>query len=302
MSQRSGFELPGDGVNRARSDRVERLRHAGAWSASGTVGQFAALRAAGFEPVGQVFGASVLHIPAATRATLPRCTGKGTDLADAPGSTGGLLERGARRVVLERATAECRALGGDGIIGVRLSVVPHPSGGMQFTAEGTAVRAASRIRPATPFTTHVSGPDLARLLGAGWMPFCVLFAFAIGSHHDDTGTWVDTRRVVGAEGNREVYTYTRLVNDTRRAARDQLAPAVQACGGQGVVTAEMTLRVSERECPRLEHQHDHIAEAGFLGSALAALPKRKQAAPRTLSIMRLNQGQEPHWQQPQPSQ
>jgi hypothetical protein len=75
----------------------------------------------------------------------------------------------ARRAAVDRMTAECAALGGHGVVGVRLSRGPFALGGLEFTAVGTAVRAAGvAAGPRVPFTSAVSGQDFARLVMAGW--------------------------------------------------------------------------------------------------------------------------------------
>ena len=47
----------------------------------------------------------------------------------------------ARRTAISRMTAECEALGGHGVVGVRLTIGPFPAGGLEFKAIGTAIRA-----------------------------------------------------------------------------------------------------------------------------------------------------------------
>ncbi|MFE3583407.1 heavy metal-binding domain-containing protein [Streptomyces vinaceus] len=70
----------------------------------------------------------------------------------------------ARKRALARAVDECRALGGDGIVGVSMDIDPMPLGGLECTVRGTAVRARSRIRPHQPFSSHLGGQDFARLI------------------------------------------------------------------------------------------------------------------------------------------
>ena len=71
----------------------------------------------------------------------------------------------ARRLALGRAVAECQALGGDGIVGATLRGPPRSStGGLEFTALGTAVRARCDVRPRRPFTSHLTGQDFAKLI------------------------------------------------------------------------------------------------------------------------------------------
>jgi uncharacterized protein YbjQ (UPF0145 family) len=49
----------------------------------------------------------------------------------------------ARQTAIDRMTAQCAALGGHGVVGVRLSRGSLPLGGLDFTAIGTAVRAGA---------------------------------------------------------------------------------------------------------------------------------------------------------------
>lgn len=212
-----------------------------------------------------------------------------SDLASAGGGPFGALLRkahGVRRLALSRAVEECRALGGDGIVGVTLAIKPFPADGTEFVLQGTAVRERSAIRPAAPFTSHLSGQEFALLLQAGWVPTALVFGVSLGSRHGDMRTRRQTRRNAD---RREVRSYTELVKDTRRDARDQLKRTVAEHRGDGVVVDEMTLHIGERECPAVEGQHDHIAEATILGTSIVSFGRRPAAGnPAPLAIMRLN--------------
>jgi len=276
----------------ARLSRLERLRHAGAWAFQGPVGEFGAASIAGFDPVGQVFGTTVAYLDpvAFDPCYVPgSATRTGQTSAD-PYNPRLLRLNTARRTALERVLAECQALGGDGIVGARLSSADFYSHTTEFTVEGTAVRARSSTRPGAPFTTHVSGQDLAKLLRAGWMPFALVFGTAIASRHFDESMFQQTRRGIGAAGNREVSGYTRLVNDARRGARRALETAVRDQGGQGAVVQEMTLHFTERECPSTTEHSDYVVEATILGSAIVSFERSEPAAAREapLAIMRLD--------------
>jgi hypothetical protein len=125
-----------------------------------TCQELAAVGSVGFAPVGQVFGAAVY---AAGSASGSRCPGSPAvqvpDRGD-PAGFGPLVEAmyQARRAAVDRMTAECAALGGHGVVGVRLSRGPFALGGLEFTAIGTAVRAAGAAAgPPAPFTSDVSG-------------------------------------------------------------------------------------------------------------------------------------------------
>lgn len=274
--------------------RLARLGNHAAWSALGPVQQFAAIAGSGFDPVGHVLGTTVLHL--GNLSSRARCSGNWTytartDLASRNGPFQGLRRRlaGARRLALSRAVAECRAQHGDGILDARLTVTDVGETALEFTVQGTAVRARSRSHLESPFSAHVSGVEYAALLRSGWLPVSVVYAVAIGSRHDEGATRRQTRRRLGASGNGEVVAYSRLVNDTRRDARDLLRETVGAHHCDGVVVNELTLRISERECPTNEGQHDHVAEATIAGTGLVALTPGSAVEPDApLTIMRLD--------------
>jgi uncharacterized protein YbjQ (UPF0145 family) len=191
-----------------------------------------------------------------------------------------------RRLAISRAVEECKAAGGDGIVGMKMSVSPFPSGGTEFTVQGTAVRARAAIRPAAPFTSHVSGQEFASLLRSGWVPSALVFGVSLGARHHDLRTSSQTRRTAAS---REVSSYSRLVMDTRRDARNQLEKAVTAEGADGVVVDEIALHIGERECPSIEGARDHVCEAVILGTSIVSFGLSAAAGSRApLSIMRLN--------------
>ena len=51
-------------------------------------------------------------------------------------------------------------------------------------------------------------------------------------------------------------------------ARVQLERDVRRIGAEGVVIADMNLRVSERECPMQEGARDHIVETTIIGTSI----------------------------------
>jgi uncharacterized protein YbjQ (UPF0145 family) len=252
--------------------------------------ELAALTGSGFEPAGTVTGTAVVHLGYVSQGG--RCSAgtvyARTDLASAmTGPVNQLLRKrnGIRRLALSRAVEECQELGADGIVGISLTITPFPAGGTEFTIRGTAVRARSPIRPAAPFTTHVSGQELASLLRAGWMPCSMVFGIAIGTHHDNTKT---SSRTPPKQYNYELRTYTQLIGDTRRDARAQLEGELAKAGADGVVVDGLTLELGERECPSLEGARDFLAEATILGTSIVSFGQAGERPAVPLSIMRLD--------------
>jgi uncharacterized protein YbjQ (UPF0145 family) len=276
------------------------IRSSGTWGSALTSDEFAAIRSVGFEPVGQVFGAAVYSAGSASASS---CPGTGGSFGDATrsrsatyvsgqgalGSFGPMVQaiNEVRHTAIDRMTAECAALGGHGVVGVQLSRGSFILGGLQFSAFGTAVRAAGAGRgPRAPFTSDLSGQDFAKLIMTGWVPAGIVLGISIGLRHDDRPT---TRQTRWRSGNAEVAGWTELVGQSRRDARDQLETDVRRLGAEGVVIATMQMRVRDRDCPVQLGRRDHIVEATLIGTAIARFsPARRPGAGPALAIMSLD--------------
>ena len=191
----------------------------------------------------------------------------------------------ARTRAMERMRQECAMLGGDGVVAVHLTVAPFSAGGLEFQAVGTAIRADGPVRPPQPFLSDLTGQEFATLLAAGWVPCGLVLGVAVMARHDD---WTVVRQAA-SWSNQEVGGYTDLVQATREAARSALRHDCARHGGTTVVVREMTLDVHERPCSMGgEDQHDHLAEAMVIGTALVAFEHAGGNAPvRPLPILRL---------------
>jgi uncharacterized protein YbjQ (UPF0145 family) len=278
-------------------------RSGGTWGSLLAGQELAAVGSVGFAPVGQVFGAAVYAAGAASGSGCPGP--EGSPGGEPPGRVGrggfGPLVEAmyqARRTAVDRMTAECAALGGHGVVGVRLSRGPFALGGLEFTASGTAVRAAGAAGGLrVPFTAGVSGPDFARLIMAGWVPAGLALGIAIGSRHDDR---VTTRQARLWSGNAEVAGWTALVNQTRQDARRRLEEDVKRLGAEGVVIADMQTRARERDCPVAVGRRDHIVEVTLTGTAIASFsPADRSRAGAALAVMPLGpRGRQGAWARP----
>lgn len=195
--------------------------------------------------------------------------------------------------VLNRMLAEAAALGADGVVGVDLQWARLDSGARELVALGTAVRDRRpehrRGAGTWPFCTELSGEDVAKALLAGWTPLGIALGLSVAVKHDD---WAMQRQTstFGGAGNIEVDGLTALLHAARTEARENLADrASRFTGAAQVVISRNSLHISERECG--ENQRDHIAEATFLGTALAYDPRRARQPPESsLSILPLSGG------------
>jgi uncharacterized protein YbjQ (UPF0145 family) len=275
------------------------IRSSGTWGSSLTSGEFAAIRSAGFEPVGQVLGAAVYAAGAASGSYCPAAGGPsgggipGPSAAQVPGQRspgpfGPLVEAmyQARHTAIDRMATECARLGGHGVVGVRLSRGSFPLGGLEFTAIGTAVRApGAAYGQRQPFTSDLSGQDFAKLIMAGWVPAGLALGISIEARHDDRTT---ARQARWGSGNAEISGWTGLVSESRHDARRQLEREVNQLGAEGVVIAAMQLRVSQRDCPVTVGRRDHIVETTLIGTGIARFsPAGRCHAGPALAVMPL---------------
>lgn len=275
------------------------IRGSGTWSSALSADEFAAIRAAGFEPVGQVLGAAVYNIGYTGGWACPGSwAGYGGFMTPARGVTAvsGTSSLGsfgpmvqalytARRSAIGRMESECTELGGHGVVGVRLTIGGFPAGGLEFKAIGTAVRAPGAAPLRQPFASDLSGQDFAKLIMSGWAPAGLVLGISVGSRHDD---WLTVTQTRWGSGNTEVHGYTDLINQTRHDARIQLERDVTRTGADGVVVQEMDVKVRERECPMQESRRDHIVEATIIGTAIARFRQAQGRQPEPLAIMSLD--------------
>ena len=280
------------------------IRSGGTWGSALTADEFAAVRSAGFEPVGQVFGAAIYDAGSASGYSCPgvrRSSGGGlpTQVSGqgGPGSFGPLVQAmyQARHTAIDRMITECAALGGHGVVGVRLSRGSFALGGLEFTAIGTAVRAPGAPHgQQVPFTCDLSGQDFAKLIMMGWVPAGLALGISIGSRHDDRKT---TRQARWGSGNAEVVGWTELVSQSRHDARRQLEGDVKRLGADGVVIAAIQMQVRARDCPVTVGRRDHIVEATLIGTAIARFSRARQRHarpdPKPMTVMSLDPPAEP---------
>jgi uncharacterized protein YbjQ (UPF0145 family) len=275
--------------------RLARLRKRRAWSGLLSVEESAALSTVGFQQVSEVMGAAVYAVtgvgfyPAGAqpfpyfgrssaqrhgsidRNALPTYTSSRASVAVGSPPMISALKSGYR-LALDRLVAEARAVGADGVVGVRVTTTrSHWRGGrlLNFLAVGTAVRSMGRTRAGTPFTTALSAAQTASALRAGWVPICYLACPVMAIRGLDQGS--RRQRRISA-GNGEIRAHTEAVNTCRHQARTDFAAAARSVHADGAVMAEMTLRLGPEK---------NLVEvtAVITGTALARFATRKELAP-----------------------
>lgn len=273
----------------------------GSFTSALSVQEFAAIRSVGFSPVGQVLGSAVYNVGWSYSGCGYGYGGMaggfgggygsgGYGLSSAPvvdvPATRRLLGQARHRAV-ERMREECSGLGGDGVVGVRLTVKSFYGNGLEFMAIGTAVRADGDTRPRRPFTSDLSGQDFAKLIRAGWVPVDLVQGVGAVVRHDDIGQRMQQSSWI----NQELVGPTGLVTAARAAARDSLLADAARRGGQSVVLQDMQLNIVEIACSYGGEAHDHAADAFLWGTALVPIDpsgRRASVARPPLSMLRLD--------------
>jgi uncharacterized protein YbjQ (UPF0145 family) len=194
----------------------------------------------------------------------------------------------ARRTAIDRMTAEAAALGGQGVVGVKLEVKPFPAGGLEFSALGTAIAAPGGPPVRLPFTCELSGQEFTKLLLAGWTPVAIALGISVGVRHEDKSTALESSAAM--TWNTEISGHTELMNRARQDAAEQLRRDVVKHRGSGVVTREMELRVEDYECQGLEGASDHMAQATIAGTAITRFGQDQPPSARLETSMILSLG------------
>ncbi len=277
----------GRGLPSAVAARAARYRPGGVHTSLQDVAGFAGLHSVGLQPLAEVMGCAVVRLGwqgwggcgysgFGARPTTVTSGARNRFSGYAPYVD---ALRGAYDAALGRLLAEAVAMRAHGVVGVRLTE-QHVSGGREFLALGTAVRADSAVHLERPFVTELDGNDVAALLHAGWVPATIAYGISVGVRHDDY------RTVQQATGwrNAEVSGYTDLVQQVRHDARTRFGEQVRSAGADGALVSRTTLHVHEQS--QSAGHVDHVAEATVLGTAMARFA-RTPVARRTLTVLPL---------------
>jgi uncharacterized protein YbjQ (UPF0145 family) len=281
----------GKGLPPVAQARIERFQRSPVHTSLLSVPSAFSLESAGFDLVGEVMGSAVMYSawypvggcgyaygggPARVYGTSSRWNGYGP-----------YVQRviGGYRTALNRLSAEATGMAADGVVGIRISERAVAEGCHEYSVMGTAVRARSRTRAPKPFTTDLSGTEVAKLLMSGWVPASLELAMEVAIRHDDQITRTQAGSLLMNQANVEIAGYTELATYTRAAARQKLAAKVSAAGADGVVVSSVTFSMYGRE--NGPGHSDHIAESVIVGTTIASFGTRAAAPPKPLSILPL---------------
>lgn len=237
-----------------------------------------AVRAAGYEPVGQVFGAAVLssagryyrHPVTQWRTPVPSLVQSWSHPRTVPGWFD--IDREARRLATKRLLAEVALMGADGAIALRDLPSSVPAATMHdCSLLATAVRRRDRRgdAPPHPFLTELSGAEFGALRRGGYAPVATVFDV---QRHMSCGAggrgFGNSRLFANSWTNQEIDGLTELATSSREQARAALERQQGAFPGSSLLLHRFDVRPRENECPLAEGAHDMLMDTFVLGTVI----------------------------------
>lgn len=276
--------------------RLARLRDKPVSSGMLSPQESAALSDVGFRQVSEVIGAVAVRVPAGGffqtgtgLSSYPRGWQGGPDGGAPPVYTSSTKAprvparvsalRTGFRVAIRRLVDEVRAVGGDGVVGLRVeqTTVGGPDNPTwHFLASGTAICSTGSTRAASPFTSALTATQTAVALRAGWVPVSYLACPVMAVR------WVEPesrQRERLSAPNGEIDAYSEAVNVCRRQAGADFARAAREVKADAAVMSGMSVQV---------HSALDLAEVSVLvtGTALAQFRVARPPSPRTIISLR----------------
>jgi uncharacterized protein YbjQ (UPF0145 family) len=184
------------------------------------------LHSIGWEPVDLVFGVSVASVPAGVW-TWTRVPGEIAAASNAHNL--------AVHAASTRLGRECAAVGGHGVVGVRVGVTVHPHH-VDVELMGTAVRPVKGAKAASVFVSDLSARDFTLLSAAGWYP--VGLAFGASFVYAPRRGAAAAMRQSGQ--NIELTNLTEAMYSARESAMERMQASGLAMSAQGVVAVSIT--------------------------------------------------------------
>ncbi|HEU5420867.1 MAG TPA: heavy metal-binding domain-containing protein [Streptosporangiaceae bacterium] len=226
-----------------------------------SVNEFLLVREVGFRPLGLVLGSSIYHVGLQVARW-----GKSQELD--------VLSQAmyhARELAMTRMEAEAKALGADGVVGVRLDVEMKEFGAdiAEFIAVGTAVKGEADAggggvaswlnNKGMPFTSDLSGQDFWTLIRAGYAPLGMVMGSCVYHiAHQRLGA-----KMSNIGRNVEIEQFTQALYDARELAMARMQAEAEELHAEGIVGVQLR-----------QHSHtwgSHTTEFFAIGTAVRPL-------------------------------
>lgn len=225
-------------------------RHEGRrFSSDLSVDEAVLLKEIGVEPRGLVVGSAVYHIG------LQYMNWNANEEVD---SLTQVMYQ-AREDAVQKLTQHAVAIGGHGVVGLRLEVRMHGEHGLaEFVAMGTAVADTTRRAPGV-WVSDLSGQDLYLLMRAGWIPLGLAFGACVYHiAHQALSQWLGQQTQ-----NVELGNYTSALYDARELAMTRMQKEAERMRAQGIVA----MRIDQQS----HIWGSHVIEFLALGTAVRLL-------------------------------
>ena len=295
-------EWDGSGLPPAAQRRMDGIGKSRIRSSLLSIPGATGIETVGFRPASEVMGAAVLNM---SWAAMPSCGmtyqsfgygqspmfGNARTLNNGVGPAS-LSGRGYPSYVdvinsgwsqaIARMLGEAGAVHADGVIDIRLSQNQLGSGAVEFVAMGTAVTSMSTRHLNKPFSTHLGGVDVSKLLRSGFAPASLVVEVSVAIRHDDMTTYSQSNVFAP---NTEVAGFTDLARSARANARERLQHAVKRAGAQGAIVDDLSMRIFEFE--PYDNHRDHVAEVRVVGTSITSFQSASGPPGRSLSILPL---------------
>jgi uncharacterized protein YbjQ (UPF0145 family) len=211
------------------------------FSSTLSVDEYALCAKLGYQPVGQVLGASVHQVG---WQNLPWSGSWGGGLIYELDVISAAWEE-ARRRAFARLADEARHLGADLVVGVRLHRGTHDwaAGAVDYVVNGTAVRLPGSQRSTRPLLSDLSGQEVWQLNQAGYVPVGLVAATAVFFVAPSYSTQ-RAQFMIGTP-NQELSDFTQGVYAARERALGSLSMQANANRAHGIVG----VRVEQQTVP-----------------------------------------------------
>lgn len=186
------------------------------------------------------------------------------------------LERGyyqgliaARAAALRRLALECDALGGSGVVGLRvLPPMSRDAAWLDLVVVGTAVRHESGAS-SSPFVTTLDAADVAALHRTGWCPNGVVFEQARFFAHAGYGMPIGVGMRRYRDPSQAIGPATDVLAFAQSEVRDRLAQRVRQRRGAGMLTQQFDSSWDDHQCSMAPTQSDVTADVVAVGNVIA---------------------------------
>ena len=232
--------LPIDATERLQEQRARQNTPQHLWTSDLSVSELALTHDCGFEPLGQVLGASTYHMGFQWNSQTWRDGVAENGISYEFDVLSGAFAN-ARRLALSRLWQEAQLLGAHGVVGVRLEKRYAGWAGdlLEFSALGTAIRLEG-APPSTdsPWLCNLSGQDFWKLHRAGFEAVglaagnCTYFCIpSAASQQVLSGGWLG----MGSWRNQEMPEFTQAMFQAREIAQSRLVAEALSLGGTGTI-------------------------------------------------------------------